>query len=166
MEGKNIRVEKLVDREIYYEDMGNGNTYISLYKENEDHNNIYIQLNRKTKRKKAMKNKEKLPSHCLHCGDLINYLNHKHHLYMYCTEEKSKTLLDGIEKKKNISKNTWYNFKDKHPPNDAEILVYGNKLEKYAVEYVDSEFETRKNNLNYFQWMLLRNKKTIYDKGR
>lgn len=23
-----------------------------------------------------------------------------------------------------------------------------------------------KNNLNYFQWMLLRNKKTIYDKGR
>ena len=123
-------------------------------------------LNRKTKRKKAMKNKEKLPSHCPHCGDLINYLNHKHHLYMYCTEEKSKTLLDGIEKKKNISKNTWYNFKDKHPPNDAEILVYGNKLEKYAVEYVDSEFETRKNNLNYFQWMLLRNKKTIYDKGR
>ena len=65
-----------------------------------------------------------------------------------------------------MAKNTWYNIKEKQPPKDAEILVYGNKLEKYAVEYVDSEFETRKNNLNYFQWMLLRKKKIMYDKGR
>jgi hypothetical protein len=59
---------------------------------------------------------------------------------------------------KAMAKNTWYNFKEKQPPKDAEILVYGNKLQKYAVEYVDSEFETRKLNLNYFQWMLLRKK--------
>ena len=38
----------LNEGEIYYEDMGNGNTYISLYKEGENHNNIYIQVNRKT----------------------------------------------------------------------------------------------------------------------
>lgn len=106
-----------------------------------------------------MENKEKLPAHCPYCGDLVNYLNHKHHLYMYCAEEKPKALINNVEKTKDISKNTWYNFKEKQPPKDAEILVYGNKLEKYAVEYVDSEFETRKINLNYFQWMLLRNRK-------
>ena len=134
-----------------------------------------------------MENKEnELPTNCPNCGELVNYLNHKHHLYMYCDKEKPiKTLGDAsnfpstqnigtfCEKcrniicnctvKKNIvetiSKNTWYNFKEKQPPKDAEILVYGNKLEKYAVEYVDSEFETRKNNLNYFQRMLLRTKK-------
>ena len=70
-----------------------------------------------------------------------------------------ETLNRKTKRKKAMAKNTWYNFKEKQPPKDAEILVYGNKLEKYAVEYVDSEFETRKNNLNYFQWMLLRNKK-------
>ena len=68
-------------------------------------------------------------------------------------------LMNGLKNKKAMAKNTWYNFKEKQPPKDAEILVYGNKLQKYAVEYVDSEFETRKNNLNYFQWMLLRNNK-------
>lgn len=62
-------------------------------------------------------------------------------------------------KKLRYENKTWYNFKEKQPPKDAEILVYGNKLQKYAVEYVDSEFETRKLNLNYFQWMLLRNNK-------
>jgi len=69
------------------------------------------------------------------------------------------TLNRKTKRKKAMAKNTWYNFKEKQPPKDAEILVYGNKLEKYAVEYVDSEFETRKLNLNYFQWMLLRNNK-------
>ena len=33
----------------------------------------------------------KLPSNCPYCGELVNYLNHKHHLYMYCeTTEKDK----------------------------------------------------------------------------
>lgn len=68
-------------------------------------------------------------------------------------------LMNGLKNKKAMAKNTRYNFKEKQPPKDAEILVYGNKLQKYAVEYVDSEFETRKLNLNYFQWMLLRNNK-------
>ena len=43
----------LNEGEIYYEDMGNGNTYISLYKEGENHNNIYIQVNRKTFNKRG-----------------------------------------------------------------------------------------------------------------
>ena len=45
----------------------------------------------------------KLPVNCPYCGELVNYLNHKHHLYMYCNDEKPKTLLEGVEK-----------FKEKH----------------------------------------------------
>ena len=77
----------------------------------------------------------------------------------YLRQSPIGTLNRKTKRKKAMEKNTWYNFKEKQPPKDAEILVYGNKLEKYAVEYVDSEFETRKLNLNYFQWMLLRNNK-------
>ena len=55
-----------------------------------------------------------------------------------------------------MKKFKWYNFKEKQPEKDSEILVYGNKLKKFDTEYVDSEFEIRKSNLNYFQWMLLR----------
>ena len=43
----------LNEGEIYYEEMSNKNTYISLYKEGENHNNIYIQVNRKTFNKRG-----------------------------------------------------------------------------------------------------------------
>lgn len=28
--------------------------------------------------------KDELPKNCPHCGELVNYLNHKKHLYMNC----------------------------------------------------------------------------------
>ena len=43
----------LNEGEIYYEEMSNKNCYISLYKEGENHNNIYIQVNRKTFNKRG-----------------------------------------------------------------------------------------------------------------
>jgi len=33
----------------------------------------------------------KLPSNCPYCGELVNYLNHKHHLYMYCEKDNKIT---------------------------------------------------------------------------
>ena len=57
-----------------------------------------------------MENVFKIPTNCPYCGQLVNYLNHKHHLYMYCTEEKPKTLFDGIEKKVKIK----YDYDCKH----------------------------------------------------
>lgn len=33
---------------------------------------------------------EKLPTNCPHCGELINYLNHKKHLYMQCVNDEKK----------------------------------------------------------------------------
>ena len=59
-----------------------------------------------------MDNNKNLLTHCPHCGDLINYLNHKHHLYMYCEDKKPKTLLDGVEKKKEVK--IKYNYDCKH----------------------------------------------------
>ena len=44
----------------------------------------------------------KLPTNCPYCGELVNYLNHKHHLYMYCDVEKTKKIIDGAEKKSKI----------------------------------------------------------------
>jgi hypothetical protein len=49
-----------------------------------------------------MKNNKKLPTHCPHCGDLVNYLNHKHHLYMYCEENKTTLKESLIDKPSNI----------------------------------------------------------------
>ena len=43
----------LIEGKIYYEEMSNKNTYISLYKEGENHNNIYKQVNRKTFNKRG-----------------------------------------------------------------------------------------------------------------
>ena len=57
-----------------------------------------------------MENVFKIPTNCPYCGQLVNYLNHKHHLYMYCTEEKPKTLFDGIEKKVKVK----YDYDCKH----------------------------------------------------
>jgi hypothetical protein len=53
----------------------------------------------------------KIPTNCPYCGKLVNYLNHKHHLYMYCTNEKPKTLLDGLEKKEVVKIKYDYNCK-------------------------------------------------------
>jgi len=36
-------------------------------------------------------NEDKLPSNCPYCGELVNYLNHKHQLYMYCEEDNKTT---------------------------------------------------------------------------
>ena len=33
----------------------------------------------------------KLPPNCPYCGELVNYLNHKHHLYMYCEKDNKIT---------------------------------------------------------------------------
>lgn len=57
-----------------------------------------------------MKIENKLPTNCPYCGELVNYLNHKHHLYMYCEEEKPKKHIDGVEKKSKIK----YDFDCKH----------------------------------------------------
>ena len=52
----------------------------------------------------------KLPTNCPYCGELVNYLNHKHHLYMYCDVEKPKKIIDGAEKKSKIK----YDYNCKH----------------------------------------------------
>jgi len=106
MEGKNIRVEKLVDGEIYYEDMGNGNTYISLYKENEVHNNIYIQINRKTFNKTG--EGVKLPNVQRVATELEKaWLN-------YCIEKDKYISYEDFlkEYKATYEKGKWYKYKN------------------------------------------------------
>jgi len=123
MEGKNIRVEKLVDGEIYYEDMGNGNTYISLYKENEVHNNIYIQINRKTFNKTGegvkLYNVQRVATELEkawlnYCIEKDKYISYEDFLKEYKpTYEKGKwyklkTIYDWYAKFEKFSDNCWY----------------------------------------------------------
>jgi len=75
---------------------------------------------------KKMKNE--LPTNCPHCGELVNYLNHKHHLYMYCDK------LDAEE----VLISHW----DKIPKNRSKELEWHTIIEAmndYAKKY--HEFE-------------------------
>lgn len=51
----------------------------------------------------------------------------------------------------------WFNFSDKKPLNDSDVLVYIKKQDKYKTEYVDSDFSMRAENLEYTSWAELRN---------
>ena len=57
-------------------------------------------------------------------------------------------LMNGLKNKKAMAKNTWYNFKEKQPPKDAEILVYGNKLQSYVHQVQNLYFALTGNELS------------------
>ncbi len=53
-------------------------------------------------------------------------------------------LMNGLKNKKAMAKNTWYNFKEKQPPKDAEILVYGNKLQNLYFALTGNELSSKR----------------------
>lgn len=82
-----------------------------------------------------MENNKNLPTHCPYCGELVNYLNHKRHLCMYCEKENPKTFLDGLER-----------FKEKH----------GAIFENKSYEELKGEDEKEELLTDFLNWYLKR----------
>ena len=52
--------------------------------------------------------------------------------------------------------NIWKPFVNGYPINDWEIIVYIKNTDKFIVEYVDSGFSMRCENLQYTKWKFIR----------
>lgn len=89
--------------------------------------------------------------------ELLEWLHTFDELQFSCNHRNVIEKIWQIKSKKKIENEIKWNYfsENNFPLKDWDIVVFGNKKNKYYIEYTDSEFYKRCINRNYIKWIKL-----------